>query len=160
MKKLVIYYSLEGNTKIIAETIANEMGADTMELKPKKEISKKGFSKYLWGGKQVIMKETPELTLIDKDISEYDLLIIGTPVWGCNFAPPIRTLFSNKEIVNKTIALFCTHDGGPGKIINRMKEAILDNNFISEMFFEKVSSNTDYNIKKAKKWAQDLEKNV
>ena len=36
MKNLVVYYSLEGNTKLIAEFIAKEIGADIIELKPKK----------------------------------------------------------------------------------------------------------------------------
>lgn len=38
MKNLVVYYSLEGNTKLIAEFIAKEIGADIIELKPKKNF--------------------------------------------------------------------------------------------------------------------------
>ena len=34
MKKLVVYYSFEGNTKLISTAIANEIGADILELKP------------------------------------------------------------------------------------------------------------------------------
>jgi len=39
MKTLVVYYSLEGNTKFIAETISKTVGADLLELKPIKDIS-------------------------------------------------------------------------------------------------------------------------
>lgn len=45
MKKLVVFYSFEGNTKFLAEAIANEIKADILELKPKKEIKTKGFFK-------------------------------------------------------------------------------------------------------------------
>ena len=50
MKNLVIYYSLEGNTKLIAENIAKKIDADILELKTKKEYHKTGFKKYFWGG--------------------------------------------------------------------------------------------------------------
>lgn len=50
MKNLVVYYSLEGNTKLIAKFIAKEIGSDIIELKPKKEFPSSGFRKYVWAG--------------------------------------------------------------------------------------------------------------
>ena len=47
MKKLVIFYSFEGNTKYIAENIAEAVDADILELKPVKDIKSNGFMKYL-----------------------------------------------------------------------------------------------------------------
>ena len=55
MKSLVIYYSLEGNTKLIADTIKNELNSDVLELRTKKQYPNKGFKKYLCGGKSVKM---------------------------------------------------------------------------------------------------------
>lgn len=46
MKSLVIYYSLEGNTKLIADTIKNELNSDVLELRTKKQYPNKGFKKY------------------------------------------------------------------------------------------------------------------
>ena len=56
MKTLIVYYSYEGNTKIIAETIGKSIEADIMELKPEKEMTSKGFMKYVWGGRAAVMK--------------------------------------------------------------------------------------------------------
>ncbi len=53
MKKLVIFYSFEGNTKLIAENIAQAIGADLLELKPKKKMKSKGFMKFVWGGQHL-----------------------------------------------------------------------------------------------------------
>ena len=48
MKSLVIYYSLEGDTKLIANIIKNELNSDVLELRTKKQYPNKGFKKYLW----------------------------------------------------------------------------------------------------------------
>ena len=76
MKSLVIYYSLEGNTKLIADTIKNELNSDVLELRTKKQYPNKGFKKYLWGGKSVILKEKPKLLNKYIDISIYDKIFI------------------------------------------------------------------------------------
>lgn len=90
-KILVVYYSLEGNTKLIAETISNEVSADILEVKPKKDIEPHSKIKYLIGGKQAITKEKPELVHYDVNIENYEILFIGTPVWAWTFAPAIRS---------------------------------------------------------------------
>lgn len=41
MRKLVVYYSLSGNTKFIAEAIAETVGADILELRTEGELVKK-----------------------------------------------------------------------------------------------------------------------
>ena len=84
MKSLVIYYSLEGNTKLIADTIKNELNSDVLELRTKKRYPNKGFKKYLCGGKSVILKEKPKLLNKYIDISIYDKIFIGTPNMGRN----------------------------------------------------------------------------
>ena len=101
MKSLVIYYSLEGNTKLIADTIKNELNSDVLELRTKKQYPNKGFKKYLCGGKSVILKEKPKLLNKYIDISIYDKIFIGTPIWAGTYAVP----FNKKGKVQKTKAL-------------------------------------------------------
>ena len=50
MRVKVIFYSLEGNSKLIAEEVAKSLNGDIVELKPKKHYANSGFKKYLWGG--------------------------------------------------------------------------------------------------------------
>ncbi len=52
---LVIYYSLEGNTELVATELAEKLDADILAVKPLKDIDAGGFGKYFWGGSQVVM---------------------------------------------------------------------------------------------------------
>jgi len=159
MKILVIFYSFEGNTKLIAENIAETINADILELKPKKEIKSRGFMKYIWGGQKVLMKTKPELLPLDKNPEEYDVLFIGTPVWAWTYAPPLNTFFSTCLLSNKRIALFGCHGGGKGRIFDKMKAVLKGNQILGEIDFRDPSKmNTDTNIQRAKKWAEDIMK--
>ena len=86
MKKLIVYYSLEGNTQYIAEKMAEGFGSDSdvLRLVPKKAYLDKGFAKYFWGGKSAIMGEKPELEPYSVDFSLYDEIIIGFPDLSVN----------------------------------------------------------------------------
>lgn len=59
LRILVVYYSFEGNTELIAESIAKEINSDILKLEVVKPISNDS-SKYLVGGKQVLIKENLE----------------------------------------------------------------------------------------------------
>jgi len=158
MKKLIIYYSFEGNTKLIAENIAKTIDADILELKPTKEIKTKNFLKFFWGGKQAMMNKKPDLLPLDKKPEDYDIVFIGTPVWAWGPAPPLKTFFDTQKFSCKKIALFCCHGGGKGKIFLKMKRALgKENDFIGQIDFrDPLKRNTDTNIKKAVEWAESV----
>ena len=124
MKKLIVYYSMDGNTQYIAEQMAERLAAETLQLVPKKTYLDKCFAKYFWGGKSAIMGEKPELEPYSVDFSLYDEIIIGFPVWAGTFAPPIRTFaFENKEELQKNkIAVYaCQAGNGAEKAISKLK---------------------------------------
>ena len=152
MRNLVVFYSLEGNTRLIAESIAKAINADVLELKTKKKYSDKGFKKYFWGGKSVIFKEKPELLYLDKDINQYDNIFIGTPIWVGTYAPPLNTF------LKKNIGLFACHGGGGAtKFFNNIKKEIPNNKFIGEIdFMEPLKNNKEEDVRKAIMWVKEL----
>jgi flavodoxin len=128
MKAIVVYYSLEGNTELIAKLIAQNIEATIIKLKPEKEIAKEGFKKFFWGGKSVFFKEKPKLLNGKFDLGQYDTIIIGTPIWASSFAPPINTFLAENTIVNKNIFLFGCHSGGGAeKCFVKLKDILKDN---------------------------------
>lgn len=156
MKTLVIYYSLEGNTRFIAETIAKTVSADLLELKPVKDINPKSFMKFFWGGKQVMMKEKPELKPLDRDAGQYDLIFMGTPVWAFTFTPPLRTFFAQAKLNNKKIALFCTNDGNSGKTLINMRNELVDNIILGEKEFVSPLRDEQTSLQGASQWAEEI----
>ena len=157
MKKLVVYYSFEGNTRFISGEIAKESGADTLELKPKNEPRPRGFMKFIWGGKQVFFRVKPELVPFDKDPSAYDMIFLGTPVWAWRHAPAVESFFSQVRLTNKKIALFCCHGGGKGKALEKMKEKLPGNEIVGQMDFkEPLGTDKQASAAKARDWTRQL----
>ena len=160
LKKLVIFYSLEGNTKFIAEGIKDMTGAESLELKVEKDISPKGFMRYVWGGSQVIMGKKPELMPIDKNPEDYDVLFIGTPIWAGGYVPAINTFLHRVQIKGKKIGLFCCHaGGGSGKAFSMFKEKLKENTIIGEIEFKDPLKNDKKEAEKQlKEWIDSIMK--
>ena len=156
MSVLVVYFSFEGNTKLIAEKIGETLNADIVELKTSKRYPTEGLGKYFWGGKSVVFGDKPTLTNKSIDLSQYDTIIIGTPVWAGSFAPPIRSFVNDYNIRNKRIAIFASHGGGGAvKCFAKLKEALPENKFIGETAYVDPKKNPE-SIDSAVKWASGL----
>jgi len=160
MKKLVIFYSLNNNTKFIAEKFSRGIGADILELKPEKEIPRKEPKQHISGGKQVINKETPRLQKYDINLADYDTLIIGTPVWAFTFTPPVRTFFRENSIKNKKIILFCTYDLFKGMVFGNMKKELEGNQIIDEIGFKNVLKKQEENTKKLQQFIEIIREKI
>jgi flavodoxin len=153
---LVVYFSQSGNSKFIADTIAQEIKADTLEIKTKKSLPKATFFNIFIGGMQVMLKSKPKLLPFDKNPMDYDLIIMGTPVWASSYASPFNTYFSQVETKGKKIALYCCCGGSKGKTFDNMKNALKGNEFLGELELKSPLSAKDENIRKTKDWIKNL----
>lgn len=123
MKTAVIYYSLDGNTKYAAEKIATRLGGDLIQIIPAKEYPTGKVSKYFWGGKSATFGESPKLESYDFNRNQYDLVILGTPIWAGTFAPPLRTFIRENKLTDKKVALFaCCSGGATEKCFEQLKK--------------------------------------
>lgn len=134
MKAVIVYYSLEGNTQFVGDSIAKEIPAKIISLEPVKEYPKGKVSKFFWGGKSVVFGETPPLVPYEFDRKEYDIVIIGTPVWAGCFAPPIKTFLKENDLSGKKIALFaCSSGGDAEKCFAKFKKELAGSNIIATL---------------------------
>ncbi|MBN1217083.1 MAG: flavodoxin [Candidatus Lokiarchaeota archaeon] len=157
---LIVYFSLTGNTKTIAEKIATICNADILELKLKKELKPDKGMTYFWGGFQATMKRKPKLVEFDINPFDYELIIIGTPVWAWTFSPPIRSFISKFKLNGKNVILFVSCDGNGEKAMKRFKEALKETNIISDSIFQNhKQEGIDEKKEKAIEWAKKISEN-
>ena len=109
---LVLYYSQTSNTKKVAEEIATRVGADIEEVVPTKPYDG-DFQATI----ERCMKERqegvkPEIQPLKADISKYDVVFIGFPVWFGTYAPPIAALLDEVDLTGKKVVPFCTFGSG------------------------------------------------
>jgi len=106
MKTLIIYFSRDGHTKKVAEYISEKLGANIEEItEPEK---RGGLMGYLRSGKESSQEATPKINPLKNNSSEYDLVVLGTPVWAGNVASPVRTYLKEQSSGIKKIAFYCT----------------------------------------------------
>ena len=113
MKTLIVYYSQSGNTRKVAEALSEKLGGDLEELK--EESDRRGFMGYLTAGLDGMLKRKSEIRAISKDPSEYDIVLVGGPIWGFNLAPALRTFLSDYKGRLEAVAFFCTMGGSGDK---------------------------------------------
>ncbi|MBN1166868.1 MAG: metalloregulator ArsR/SmtB family transcription factor [Methanospirillaceae archaeon] len=119
----VIFYSYTGITRGVAEKIGNACGCDLVPVQTKKEYS--SFSAYTTGVFRSRKGACDPIIPEEIDVSGYDLLVIGTPVWAGKPTPAINAVvqaFSGCE--GKKALIFVTSCGIPGEALPLLKAAL------------------------------------
>ena len=121
-RALVVYFSRadenyvvgnveKGNTRILAEMIAEATGADTFEIKPAKPYPKEYTPATEVAKQEKNDNARPEIVGTMPDVSGYDVVFVGYPIWWGDLPMPCYTFFDKVKLEGKTIAPFCTHEG-------------------------------------------------
>ena len=111
-KMLVLYYSQTGNTKAVAEEIANKLGADIEEITmedPYDPDFQATIDRCLKEREQDIL---PTIHPVKADLANYDVIFLGYPVWFGTYAPPVITFLNGADLSGKKIVPFCTFGSG------------------------------------------------
>ena len=111
MKTAVVYYSNTGNVKGAAEKIAEAIKAELIPLEPVKPLKGAGFFSIMKGGGQVALGKKPPLKEIP-DLSGYERIVLGTPVWAGKCAAPVWTFLASGALKEKSVAFFTFSGSG------------------------------------------------
>ena len=111
-KILIAYFSWSGNTKHIAEEIQNRVGGDMFRIETATPYPN-DYNETAYGvaKKQHDENIFPELKS-KGDVSNYDVIFVGTPAWWYTMAPAVKTFLKENNFEGKTIVPFITHGGG------------------------------------------------
>jgi flavodoxin len=143
MKILVTYYSRTGTTRVVGEQLARELGADIDEIVDLKE--RLGTANYMRAARDAKGMKATKIQC-EKDPIDYDLIVLGTPIWWSNLPPAPRTYLTSHNLKGKKVAFFITSQGEDREnVFNQLKEIIPDSEIIGTFgILQKVVKTEDY----------------
>lgn len=113
-KAVVVYFSGSGNTKRVAELVANETGAAIFELVPKNPYTEDDLN---WRDENSrVQKEHNDTSLQNIELNStsvpdwdsYDTVLFGYPLWWREAAWPVNSFVKSNDFSGKTVIPFCT----------------------------------------------------
>ncbi len=121
----VIFYSYSGITRGVAEGIRNASGCDLVEVRTKTPYS--SFSVYTTGVLHSRREACDPIEPAEIDVSGYDLLIIGTPVWAWKPSPAINAAVKAlRNCEGRMAVIFSTCSTNPGEALPILSRALAD----------------------------------
>lgn len=116
LKSIVVYFSCTGNTKSVAEIIAEKQGADIYEIVPEQPYTDEdldyGNRSSRSTSEQNDSSSRPAISG-SIDLDGYDTVYVGYPIWWADMPRIMYTFFDTYDLSGKNIAPFCT-SGGSG----------------------------------------------
>jgi hypothetical protein len=111
MKTLVVYYSLTGRTRALAQALAHDLGADSEEIRCARYSP--GFWVYVKGSYDSAVGRLPAIGGPERSPSNYELVVLAGPIWASHAAPPVRAYLRGQAGRLSNVAFALTHGGSP-----------------------------------------------
>ncbi len=111
-KVLVLYYSQTSTTKAVAEEIASRLNADIEEIVPMNPYNGDYKSTIERSRKERELGVVPEVKPIKANLTKYDVIFLGYPIWFGTYAPPIAGFLNRVDLSGKKVVPFCTFGSG------------------------------------------------
>ena len=156
MRILVAYYSRTGTTRKVAEHLRERLGADLEEIVDKKKRG--GPMGWLLAGRDASNKSLTEIEEPAKDPSDYDLVVIGSPVWNDTVSTPIRTYITEYRDRLNGVALFTTQGNEETEATADMRALIGKAPLASIQLRKKQDVESGDYIEKIKEYMEKLER--
>ena len=151
--KLVVYYSRSGSTRNVAEKLAEYLDCDIAEIVSKKKY--RGPFGFIAGGRAAMRESMTEITEPESAPENYETVIVCTPVWASNIAPPVRAYLSNHKGKFKKISYLVTLGGsGYENTINKMTDLAGDP--VKTIHFSNSEFKSNAWVEKLKNFSDEL----
>ncbi|MCI8916525.1 MAG: aldo/keto reductase [Oscillospiraceae bacterium] len=115
-KVLVAYFSATGNTRPVAEKVAELTGGDLFEIIPTQPYTAADLSYNTdcrANAEQNNPDARPAIANAVEDMEQYDAVLIGYPIWWGRAPKIIHTFLETYDLSGKTVATFCTSGSSP-----------------------------------------------
>lgn len=161
---LTVYYSWSnGNTERIAKLLQKEIGGDIIRIDTITPYEGSYEDVVNQGQEEVNRGYEPEIKPLGVNISDYDVIAVGTPTWWYTMAPAVRTFLHTESFADKTVIPFMTNGGWPGNVIKDMKTACKGADIKCEMqiqFDSTGGSKLETPMVDITNWIQNVKKTI
>jgi flavodoxin len=121
---LIAYYSWSGHTRQVAEQIQKEVGGDIFEIKTVKAYPSEHNAASEVAKKELDAQARPELKDTISNMADYDVIILGYPIWWYTAPMAVNTFLESYDMTGKIIVPFCTSGGhGVEKSVGDIRKA-------------------------------------
>lgn len=117
---LIAYFSLSGNTRLIAQDIQCMAGGDLFEIKAERAYGPDFDSAVEQAREELRTQARPKLTAKVENIQDYDVIFVGFPNWVGTMPMAVFSFLEQYDFSGKTLIPFCTH--GTSGISNTMTD--------------------------------------
>lgn len=160
MKTLIVYYSQAmGNTRRIVNMIKEKIDADITEIDTVEPYTGSYHEITVQGQDEVNAGYKPEIKQLDKNVRDYERIIVATPTWWYTMAPAVLTFLTQTDLSGKDVIFVQTHGGWPGHCIKDMSNLCKDSNIVSSYAVQFDSQGGDTlvtSIEEIEKWIDTL----
>jgi len=118
MEKIFIYYSITGNGDEVAKRMLGK-GYEVRKVVEKNKPPKSKFFFILSGGFRAGINSKGKLVEYDNDVSKYEEVVIGSPIWNGRLSPAINAVIANTNLENKKLTFVLYSGSGEGKAANK-----------------------------------------
>lgn len=124
---LIAYFSKTGNTEAIAQEIQSLTNGTLVEIETVEPYPDSYSETVDIAESEKEANARPEIQDLNIDMSKYDTVFIGYPIWWYTYPQVILTFFDNYDLTGKTIVPFVTHGGsGMSGAEDDMREYLSD----------------------------------
>ena len=119
MKRIFIYYSLSGNGDLVADYLKHT--CDIRKVETKEPLSNNRIIQIITGGFKAMINYKDKLKNFNKDISDYDEIIIGSPIWNDRLSTPINRVLEELNMKDKIVKfILYSGSGKANRAINKI----------------------------------------
>ena len=115
----------------MAAALAEKLGAQIEELKD--TVDRSGTGGYFLSGRDAATRRLTKLAPAKFNPADFDLVIVGTPIWAWNLSAPVRTYLTEQKNNFKKVVFFCTMGGSGDERAAQEAEQIIGQKFSAHL---------------------------
>ena len=114
MKKLFLYHSNTGSGDLVSKEF-EKAGFELRKVVEKKKFPKSFFWSMMSGGFRASIGVKGKLINYDNDVSSFDKIVIGSPIWNGRFPPALNAVLKETNFEGKDLSFVFYSGSGEGK---------------------------------------------